>query len=153
MHNERRRSKDLFKQFTKLFKEIDAKEIAEKTMVDEFSKKLNMREHLLIMLWHVVGNCTTRGELSESLKGILSERCKLIEIGKSQLSKVNKNRVIGHSSGILWIDWNMEESEALDIKERFEGSQLDSTFIIWKSKYSEIRNYAGFFKNVKNLEL
>jgi len=87
-----RRSKDLFKQFIKLFKEIDGEGIAEKTKVDEFSKKLKMREHLLIMLWYVIGDCITRVKLSDSLKGILSERYKLIEISKSQLSKVNKKR-------------------------------------------------------------
>ena len=50
MQRERRRSKDLLKQFIKLFKEIDVEGIAERTKVDEFSKKLKMREHLLIML-------------------------------------------------------------------------------------------------------
>ena len=39
MQSKRRRSKDLFKQFIKLFKEIDMEGIAEKTKVDEFSKK------------------------------------------------------------------------------------------------------------------
>jgi len=75
-----------------LLKEIDVEGIAEKTKVDEFSKKLKMREHLLIMLWYVIGDCITRVELSDSLKGILSERYRLIEIGKSQLSNVNKKR-------------------------------------------------------------
>ena len=92
MQSKRRRSKDLFKQFIKLFKKIDVEGIAEKTEIDGFSKKLKMREHLLIMLWHVIGDCITLTELSDSLKGILSERYKLIEISKSQLSKVNKNR-------------------------------------------------------------
>jgi len=44
------------------------------------------------MLWRVIGDYTTRVELSESLKGILPERYKLIEINKSQLSKMNKKR-------------------------------------------------------------
>ena len=57
MQSKRRRSKDLFKQFIKPFKEIDVEGIVEKTKVDEFSKKLNLREHLSIMLWHVVGDC------------------------------------------------------------------------------------------------
>jgi hypothetical protein len=92
MQRERRRSKDLFKQFIKLFKEIDVEGIAERTGIDEFSKKLKMREHLLIMLWHVIGDCTTLTELSDSLRGILPERYRLIEVSKSQLSKVNKKR-------------------------------------------------------------
>jgi hypothetical protein len=92
MQSERKRSKDLSKRFIKLFKEMGVEEIAEKTGIDEFSKKLSMREHLLIMLWHVIGDCTTLTELSESLKGILPERYELIEISKSQLSKVNKKR-------------------------------------------------------------
>ena len=71
MQSKRRRSKDLFKQFIKLFKEIDVEGIAEKTRVDEFSKRLKMREHLLIMLWYVIGDCITLTELSDSLKGIL----------------------------------------------------------------------------------
>ena len=92
MGSERRKSKDLFKQFIKLLKTIDFEEIAEKTKVDEFSKKLNLREHLLIMLWYVIGDCITLTELSDSLKGVLPERYNLIEISKSQLSKVNKSR-------------------------------------------------------------
>ena len=73
MQREKRRSKDLSKQFAQkskiwlhikkklfediqLFKEIEAEGIAEKTKVDEFSKKLKMREHLSIMLWHVIGD-------------------------------------------------------------------------------------------------
>jgi hypothetical protein len=79
MQRERRRSKDLSKQFIKLLKTIDVEGIAERTKVDEFSKKLKMREHLLIMLWHVIGDCTTLTELSESLKGILPERYRLTE--------------------------------------------------------------------------
>jgi hypothetical protein len=39
MQNKIRRSKDPFKQFIKLFKEIDVEGIAERTKVDEFSKK------------------------------------------------------------------------------------------------------------------
>jgi len=57
MQSKRRRSKDLFKQFIKPFKEIDVEGIAEKTKVDEFSKKLNLREDLSIMLWYVIGDC------------------------------------------------------------------------------------------------
>ena len=57
MQSKRRRSKDLSKQFIKLFKEIDVEGIAEKTKVDEFSKKLNLREDLSIMLWYVIGDC------------------------------------------------------------------------------------------------
>jgi hypothetical protein len=62
IQSKRRRSKDLFKQFIKLFKEIDVEGIAEKTKVDEFSKKLNLREHLSIMLWYVIGDCITLTE-------------------------------------------------------------------------------------------
>ena len=42
MQSKRRRSKDLSKQFIKLFKEIDVEGITEKTKIDEFSKKLNL---------------------------------------------------------------------------------------------------------------
>ena len=76
----------------KLLKTIDLGEIAEKTKIDEFSKILNLREHLLVMLWYVIGDCITLTELSDSLKGILPERYHLVEISKSQLSKVNKSR-------------------------------------------------------------
>jgi len=31
--------------------------IAKKTKVDEFSKKLNLREDLSIMLWYIIGDC------------------------------------------------------------------------------------------------
>ena len=41
MQSERRRSKDLFKQFIKLFKKIDVEEIADQTRVDGFSKQRN----------------------------------------------------------------------------------------------------------------
>ena len=50
MQSERKRSKDLSKRFIKLFKKIDVERIAEKTGIDEFSKKLNMREHLFFHL-------------------------------------------------------------------------------------------------------
>jgi hypothetical protein len=59
MQSKRKRSKDLFKQFAqkaklfgdiKLFEKIDIEGIAEKTKIDEFSKKLSMREDILIML-------------------------------------------------------------------------------------------------------
>ena len=92
MQSERKRSKDLFKQFIKLFKKIDVEGIAEKIGIDEFSKKLNLREHLLIMLWYVIGDYITRVELSDSLKGILPKRYRLIEISKSQSLKVNKSK-------------------------------------------------------------
>ena len=84
MQSKRRRSKDISKRFIKPFKEIDVEGIAEKTGIDEFSKKLKIREHLLVMLWYVIGDCITRVELSDSLKGILPKRYRLIEISKSQ---------------------------------------------------------------------
>ena len=46
----------------------------------------------MILLWYAVGDCITRVELSDSLKGILPERYHLVEISKSQLSKVNKKK-------------------------------------------------------------
>jgi len=46
MQSERRRSKDLSKHFTKIFKRIDVEGIAEKMEIDEFSKKLGFEEHL-----------------------------------------------------------------------------------------------------------
>jgi len=42
MQSEKRRSKDPFKEFIKLFKRIDVEGITEKTKIDEFSKKLRL---------------------------------------------------------------------------------------------------------------
>ena len=144
MQSERRRSKDLFKQFIKLFKKIGVEEIADQTRVDEFSKKLGMREHLLIMLWYVIGDCITLTELSDSLKGILSERYKLIEISKSQLSKVNKKR---DYRAFVWafyelIDLIWRDRKHWRMKRGLKIIGLDSTFIVWKSKYSKF-GYCG----------
>ena len=112
--------------------------------MDEFSKKLSMREHLLIMLWYAVGDCITRVELSESLKGILSERYKLIEISKSQLSKVNKNR---DYRAFVWafyelVDLIWKDRRHWMLKRDLKVLGIDSTFIVWKSKYSEFE-YCG----------
>ena len=139
-----RRSKDLFKQFIKLFKEIDGEGIAEKTKVDEFSKKLNLREHLSIMLWYVIGDCITLTELSDSLRGILPKRYRLIEISKSQLSKVNKKR---DYRAFVWafyeiIDRIWRDRKHWRMKRGLKVLGIDSTFIVWKSKYSEF-GYCG----------
>ncbi|RZN65861.1 MAG: hypothetical protein EF807_09035 [Candidatus Methanolliviera hydrocarbonicum] len=144
MQSERRRSKDLFKQFTKLFKKIGVEEIADQTRVDEFSKKLSMREHLLIMLWYVIGDCITRVELSDSLKGILPERYHLIEISKSQLSKVNKNR---DYRAFVWafyelIDLIWKDRKHWKMKRGLKVLGIDSTFIVWRSMYSKF-GYCG----------
>ena len=127
-----------------MLKEIDVGGIAEKTKVDEFSTKLKMREHLLIMLWYVIGDCITRVELSDSLKGILSERYRLIEISKSQLSKVNKKR---DCRAFVWafyelIDQIWRDRKHWRMKRGLKIIGLDSTFVIWKSKYFEF-GYCG----------
>ena len=102
MQSERRRSKDLFKQFAqkskifggiKLSEKIGVEEIADQTRVDKFSKKLNLREHLLIMLWYVIGDYITRVELSDSLKGILPKRYRLIEIFFRKIKSYLKNLI------------------------------------------------------------
>lgn len=62
------------------------------TRIDEFSKKSKLENHLLTMLQLVTNDCETLGELSESLKGKTAQACGLVEISKSQLSVVNKNR-------------------------------------------------------------
>ena len=144
MQSKRKRSKDLSKRFIKLFKKIDVEGIAEKTGIDEFSKKLNMREHLLIMLWYVIGDCITLTELSDSLKGILPERYHLIEISKSQLSKVNKKR---DYRAFVWafyelIDRIWRDRKHWKMKRGLKVLGIDSTFIVWKSKYSEF-GYCG----------
>jgi hypothetical protein len=96
------------------------------------------------MLWHVIGDCTTLTELSESLKGILPERYHLIEISKSQLSKVNKSR---DYRAFVWafyelIDLIWKDRKHWKMKRNLKVLGIDSTFIVWKSKYSEF-GYCG----------
>ena len=116
----------------KLFKEMGVEGIAEKTAIDEFSKKLGFEEHLSIMLWHVVGGCITLTELCESLKGILPKRYRLIEIGRSQLSKVNKNR--DYRAFVLafyqLIDLIWKDRRRWMLKRGLKVLGVNSTFII-----------------------
>ena len=49
MQVRKRRSKDLSKHFTKIFKRIDVEGTAEKMGTDEFSKKVGFKEHLSII--------------------------------------------------------------------------------------------------------
>jgi len=127
-------------------------EIADQTRVDELSKKLGFEEHLSIMLWHVIGNCITRVELSDSLKEILPKRYRLIEISKSQLSKVNKNR---DYRAFVWAFYELIEiwrDRRRWILKRGLKDLSSSRRSLPIVQYSEIRDYVGFFKNVKNLE-
>jgi hypothetical protein len=96
------------------------------------------------MLWHVIGDCTTLTELSDSLKGILPERYRLIEVSKSQLSKVNKKR---DYRAFVWafyelIDRIWRDRKHWRMKRDLKVLGIDSTFIIWKSKYSKF-GYCG----------
>ena len=142
--------KILFKQFIKLLKTIDLEGIAEKTKIDEFSKKLSLREHLFVMLWYVIGDCITLTELSDSLKGILPKKYGLIEISKSQLSKVNKSR---DYRAFVWafyelIDRIWRDRKHWKMKRDLRILGIDSTFLIWKSKYSEF-GYCGLTREIE----
>ena len=133
MQSKRRRSKDLFKQFVKPFKEIDVEGIAEKTKVDLVVCVAYLSKHLSIMLWCVIGDCITLTELSDSLRGILPKRYRLIEIGKSQLSKVNKKM---DYRAFVWafyelIDLIWRDRRHWRMKRGLKVLGLDSTFITY----------------------
>ena len=69
---------NIFKQITKILERANVEAISERTRIDEFSKKLTLFQHALIMIWHVLSDCEGLRELCGSLKGEISRNYGLI---------------------------------------------------------------------------
>jgi len=82
----------LFEKYLKPLGEIGIESIAKETGIDEYSKKLNLREHLKLLIYSIIYDCVTLTALCDSLQSRDAEKNGLISISKAQLSVVNENR-------------------------------------------------------------
>lgn len=82
----------LFEKYLKPLMEIGIESIAKETGIDEYSKKLNLREHLKLLIYSIIYDRVTLTALCDSLQSKDAEKNGLISISKAQLSVVNENR-------------------------------------------------------------
>lgn len=143
--------RNLYTEYTKPLKHIRIEQMAVATRIDEFSKKLKLENHLLTMLQLVTNDCETLGELSESLKGKNARVCGLVEISKSQLSVVNKNR---DYRAFVWIFCELlyqiiHRHHALQrVSKELLIAGVDTTSILIKSYFSAL-GYCGLTKRIE----
>lgn|GEM_PF-1972306 len=69
-----------------LLQRIGIENIAKETGIDEYSKKLNLREHLKLLIYSIIYDCVTLTMLCDSLQSRDAEKNGLISIIKAQLS-------------------------------------------------------------------
>ena len=141
------RIKDIFKI---LKKRVDIEEIAKQTEIDYYSKKLELEEHIKIMIWGTIEDIEKLRELGAGLKGKDAKKEGLVEISTSQLSKVNKSR---DYRVFVWIFNDLIQSlkkhrKLWRFKNELKILGFDSSFIKMKTTFSK-RGYCSLSKGTE----
>lgn len=141
------RIKDIFKI---LKKRVDIEDIAKQTEIDYYSKKLELKEHIKIMIWGTIEDIEKLRELGAGLKGKDAKKEGLVEISTSQLSKVNRSR---DYRIFVWIFNDLIQSlikhhSLWRFKNELKILGFDSSFIKMKTIFSK-RGYCSTSKGTE----
>jgi hypothetical protein len=149
----RSKGKILFREFVKPLRKLRRKinGIGKVLKVDQYSKKLHLEQHTLIMINQSIENCQSLREVSKSTKNRDAKKKGIVDISHNRLCEVNKNR---DYRAFVWIFYELvrlaiHRYHALGrVKETLKIVGIDTTFIILKATFSR-HGYCGETKRVE----